>query len=545
MGLASGPGVCLSLSPLKTERAVSVSGNIRSGLRVSEKSSATAVTRVRSWIVSVLPLLGAAAYAPGTLYADQSSLLSRGYRLLFIAAAAFVVLVLVVRLLVWLGARQRVAVGGVCGIWLLVTVTGDLPMYLRAPLVIGLLAVTLVVLARILEELGALSGVLIVFAIVTLVGPAAQLALTWLSRSQVADLPAVAVDVSTGSVASPRPDIYLLVLDGYPSQSTLRRFQADDPDAFEQHLASKGFHVIDDLRTAYSYTAGAIPSLLNGQYVFDPGVEIDSAQRVAAGQVIGGDSVIVATLKSIGYEFTMIENGWHLSKCGPAVDRCVESHFYDEMLSMLLVRSALSSFSDGELWRAATYGTLHTFDSLMSLTVDLAENETPDLVLAHALAPHPPLLLDESCQWHQGGIGRSGGSLTISNIDEATMGVRIANFLSQVECVNRLTEGFIDVAPPDAVIMILGDHGPDSLGQLALPAAQWTKSMVAERMYTFGAFRIPACTPEISNVVQVVPAMLGCLGFEVHGPAPHEGYLISKEGDRHVTMSIPLGDTTD
>src|SRR5690606_38291408 len=65
------------------------------------------------------------------------------------------------------------------------------------------------------------------------------------------------------------PDIYYIILDGYPRSDTLMEYFDYDNNEFDGFLESNGFVVFDDSYTNYSQTALAIPSILNMSYIKD------------------------------------------------------------------------------------------------------------------------------------------------------------------------------------------------------------------------------------------------------------------------------------
>jgi hypothetical protein len=61
--------------------------------------------------------------------------------------------------------------------------------------------------------------------------------------------------------------------------------------------------------------------------------------------------------------------------------------------------------------------------------------------------------------------------------------------VEQVECVNSRILEVIDAAPAAATVVLMSDHGPDSLGQLLTPTARWDTAQTTERMSILSAIR--------------------------------------------------------
>src|SRR5690606_24932915 len=122
-----------------------------------------------------------------------------------------------------------------------------------------------------------------------------------------------------------------------------------------------GFFVEGNALAPYTRTVGALPSILAGTMVFPAGSIQDEADMVAAGKIVGGESTLVRGLEAIGYHITMIESGWHLSRCGPAVDTCIGSAALDEMGSALVSASILPHVMGIDRHVSSVVGTERTF----------------------------------------------------------------------------------------------------------------------------------------------------------------------------------------
>ena len=134
-------------------------------------------------------------------------------------------------------------------------------------------------------------------------------------------------------------------------------------------------------------------------------------------------------------------------------------------------------------------------------TIELVERPGPKFVFAHSLVSHEPFVFDAECR-----PTRIAG-------DDAS------KYPDQVRCTNRQvirTVRAIEDRDPDAVIVIVADHGPMVVGIGAGAVAEAiTRSQAAAR---FGAFRatrlppgmtIPDSTTPVNVIRRVVGATLG------------------------------------
>ena len=92
-------------------------------------------------------------------------------------------------------------------------------------------------------------------------------------------------------------------------------------------------------------------------------------------------------------------------------------------------------------------------------------------------------------------------------------------YIEQVQCVNSKVRAMVEALDDDAIVLIIGDHGPDSFGQPGLPPRQWTPDAAWERMSILTAVRAPDhCSdllyPEIT-LVNTFRLVLRCLGADI------------------------------
>jgi hypothetical protein len=149
-----------------------------------------------------------------------------------------------------------------------------------------------------------------------------------------------------------------------------------------------------------------------------------------------------------------------------------------------------------------------------------------ELVVAHILLPHPPLLLDTSCQLsYEPNLAFMSGGHPDDSVDLAMK--RHLAYLSQLECLNhRLLRVLKNPSFAESVVVVMGDHGSDSQGQLVIPTAHWTDSMVSERMNTILAVR--GCgvgtLPETS--IDTLGFVRHCVLGSSHEALPERRFLV-------------------
>lgn len=318
-----------------------------------------------------------------------------------------------------------------------------------------------------------------------------------------------AVDLELSGMNT-KPDILLVVFDAYASQETLRElYDFDNREVLDQ-LADRGFDAPGTTWANYGRTQLSVPSVLQLDYAAEA-TEITGNDVDALMAVLGGESRLSTALQAEGYRHVYVESGWLGSRCGPTVDVCVRSPWPDESFYDVVYRSVLRGFPGFEVGRSFAQGGLHVIDWLTNDLKSYLDDGQPDFIFAHALLPHPPLFLDGRCSPDWGGgipgfeIGRPGLS------EEETTRARM-RYLDQVACVNSVLISIADQLNGDDVMIAMGDHGPDSQGQLFVQGTDWNDDQKRERLGAFLATKVPGCDmSDIESLVNVGRRMMSCL----------------------------------
>lgn len=340
----------------------------------------------------------------------------------------------------------------------------------------------------------------------------------------------------------PRPDVHLIVLDGYGRQDALSMFLGYDNGPFLRELRRRGFAVAPRASTAYSMTVASIPSMLTMEYPVGRASVFDEAQELALYRVLHGDNPVVRSLKGAGYRYVHIESGWVGTRCGPLVDECIPESVVGNDANGLISYTPVRSLFARWFHRDTAAGRLDRFDRLDEVAA--RPSRMPRFVFTHVLLPHPPLFVDRQCRIHAESWRRGN----VVAVNPAREGRRRAAYVEQVECVNRRVLRALDRIPADAAVVIVSDHGPDSIGEQLKLIADWTPADITERLGTLAALRLPRACPVPADLVapNLMRVTLNCLlGGDL--PLLPERHYVHKErgGAREIpalrrTMLVPL-----
>ncbi len=298
----------------------------------------------------------------------------------------------------------------------------------------------------------------------------------------------LSVEMTTGGGdANAKPDIYLIVLDGYASKEVLAEIYGYDNSAFEQNLTQLGFHIIPNGRTNYNQTRTSFSSLLNMQYLDEVATEV-GADTTDAHPLIAmiQNNIVTSRLRQEGYNIINLPSGYEYTE-GIKADVQLKPWLY------------LDNFSQTLLWNSILYPFIHTglYDlhrenisySIKGLAAVSVAYASPKFVIAHIFAPHPPFVFDEA-----------GNPLTpeypFTAIDADTLIQSTSkeyyrsHYPAQMEYVSGQVLKTVQTILrdlPGSVIILAGDHGPG----LTLSLSNVAGTNQYERMHILNALYLP------------------------------------------------------
>ncbi len=264
---------------------------------------------------SIWFVVGTAAYVPGLVYAENVGALNRGYRLGVYILVIVASLLLLVRLLDKAGLHGTRAMIAVGFGWLIVSTGASVKNLLGGHDGFYIAAVVVVAAGAYRAARIAVSKQVFFILTVVLIGsPVAGLGLNSLQLSSSATAAVIEARNQAAQFMEQRedhPDVWFVLVDGYPSASVLRSLYDYERPELGEFLEDQDFAVNRNALSPYAMTHLSFPALLNGRVL--PEVGIGRGEMSSLRRVIGGRSRLRHDLKAQGYETTFVENGWHLS----------------------------------------------------------------------------------------------------------------------------------------------------------------------------------------------------------------------------------------
>lgn len=269
----------------------------------------------------------------------------------------------------------------------------------------------------------------------------------------------------------PPPDIYLIILDAYGREDTLREQFDFDNRPFLDALEGIGFEVVDCSQSNYSQTELSLAATLNMQYLSEL---VDERVAGDAGRAqlwpLIRHSEVRQSLEELGYQTVAFETGyywteWEDADVYLAPDRGVfegMSAFEGTLLrstaawALIDALPVLPAFLNRDLDRSADAHRerlLYVLDQLETVS----EIPGPKFVFAHIVSPHRPFVfdaegkpVDDDYTWTQSNLG----------LEAYREGYR-----QQLAYLNRRMEqilrAIVEEAAGQVVIIVQGDHGPE------------------------------------------------------------------------------------
>jgi hypothetical protein len=291
-----------------------------------------------------------------------------------------------------------------------------------------------------------------------------------LQAGPVAKVSSASLKVPTGQTL---PDVYYIILDGYPREDILESELNFDNNDFINQLKALGFYVAECSHSNYLETELSLSSSLNMDYLsaFGSDFTIGGADRGEMPDLMR-HSAARRSLEEIGYKSVAFETGYYWDQwmdadvyLAPQVGKLTLQRFrpFEAMLlkstAALLVTDAQSVFFKGFLENVNyPYGDHITRELFL---LDKMENITsiagPKLVFAHVLIPHAPLVF------------AADGSILDANYYSGLNGsavspeYQIKGIVQQVQYANsrvlKIVRNILSQSDTAPVIVIQGDHG--------------------------------------------------------------------------------------
>jgi hypothetical protein len=342
---------------------------------------------------------------------------------------------------------------------------------------------------------------------------------------------------ATGTVG---PDVFMLLADGHGRSDVLLRDYDYATQELGRVLFSNGLVEAPDSLANHTNTRFSLAVLLNGRPMSELGQDLSADVDERLPEVAVADSSGLALFRSAGYEVVVVDSGYSEHRIGRP-DEVVDVGPWNE-----LERLAIDRTLPGRLFDVDESATIsfqrERISRQLSLVGSLAEGRPtrPQFVFAHLPVPHPPMVFGHTCDI------RPRDDLTNDVAGRALGRDRaqaVAAMRDQTRCADLLIGGLVKTIVaerPDAVVLVLSDHGPDEYLDWAMP----TEPGLQDRFANLFWARTPgreAVFPHDISLVNVLPTLSNAyLGTSLpmhpndlyFGPSPNDRRYLQYDPER-------------
>lgn len=265
------------------------------------------------------------------------------------------------------------------------------------------------------------------------------------------------------------PDIYLLVLDEYPSSNELSRQFGYNNSEFTSELSSRGYTVSDNYYTSYPKSELSMDSIMSMSYL----------SKFSNVNALFKDSPVLTELNGLGYTTVLLGSGWYPTSFSFEFDYNLQCFFPEAYkLNPLGYYNEENYWYSQIFWRDVVKFQYSSLDNISSL-------DSPTFTFAHIQGVHTPFSFD------------SNGGIPSYETPRDTL------FIGQLEYTNRRILEFIDNLDPESIVMIVSDHGPCTETVLGYPESclldfsrEEYSEYIKSRLSGFLAIRLPGTNLE-------------------------------------------------
>ena len=282
------------------------------------------------------------------------------------------------------------------------------------------------------------------------------------------------------------PDVYYIVLDGYTSSSSLKKFLNYDNQEFVSYLTDKGFNVNHESYSNYPGTDYSVTSTLNMRYL-----NFLAEEKVGYGEFRIPEKMyentVMQNFKSAGYKIIIIHRPFPTMVSLPLFDLelCQRNEYVDsELLSMTIKTSILvfllEKWEEQDLRDTVLCG-------FSELPKQHQKFDEPIFVYSHILIPHPPYL-----------FGPEGEPVSSVRPEGLESWENKEGYINAVKFANKKIKQVVDELLTDLenppIIIIQADHG----SQFDIEPGEPSNENIEQMMSTFSAYYLPGIEKNLS-----------------------------------------------
>ena len=261
------------------------------------------------------------------------------------------------------------------------------------------------------------------------------------------------------------PNVYFIILDGYPRNDILKKHVNFDNSEFTSMLEQRGFHIAKNSFANYSFSGLSISSTMNMNYINFLADEIGEDSRdynPIIGKDFGlyADNQVIKNFKLMGYKVGKIGSATiylhelplaDLSPCHKTV-HLMDNRLLDAVGNTSMIGYFIERWAEEQQRQII----LCDFEELPKIS---GYFEEPVFVWSHVMIPHFPLIFGPNGE----SITPGQSLLTMNHPEYTGSGWDIkTQFMQQIQFANKKSIEFVDKIlenEKQSIIIIQSDHG--------------------------------------------------------------------------------------
>lgn len=281
-----------------------------------------------------------------------------------------------------------------------------------------------------------------------------------------------------------KPDVYYIILDGFPRSDILAELYDLDNSDFITELADRGFYIAMDSYANYTQTRSSLASSLNMTYLVDAADVLgeDTNYYYPAYHMIHNSSV-EKIFRELGYEMVSFSSLISYTDL-KSWDTYLSPRFMPDSFSQTYISTTgLSVFLNPQLYRWHH----ERIDYFFHTVPDVGLADDPQFVFAHLLSPHPPFIYNRD-----GTLKRADRLFTTQDanyffssgtVDEYQIGYQDQVIHLQNQLIDMIDRILITSKRP-FLLVIQADHGSG----MQLDQTDLKNTNIKERLGIFNAY---------------------------------------------------------
>ena len=328
-----------------------------------------------------------------------------------------------------------------------------------------------------------------------------------------------------------KPDIYFVLLDGYPNLTTAEKLYSYDVDKIYELFQTNSIEVFEDATAPYNRTENVLSSIFELEYLYLPPKMSFRNREVILDYYKNGNTAIENIMRKNGYQIYKYGNKAY---CSPD-DICINDNFdtlntkntvfFDLLMEtpfkVLIEKNWIDINNLSNLGCTKNCSNSLIDKSIVEIITKINENKSkPIFSFIHLMNSHDPYILDKNCYLVE------SPNYKLAKDDTNQFNENLDCSLSEMSNLINLTD------LQKTIIIFLSDHGPQyevMKNVIGNNVESISDEQLLSRFTTFSASNINSfCERKYKNFsgVNTFRILINCLSDENLSILDNRSYLI-------------------